>query len=81
MPAHITGEARALAESIQASIFCDNPNVRWDDVAGLPDAKRLLREAVVYPMRYPTLFTGAHAACNSLHFACTQVGACCAPAA
>lgn len=59
VPPQFTGEARALAESIQGSIFSDNPNVRWDDVAGLPDAKRLLREAVVYPMRYPSLFTGA----------------------
>ena len=47
-----------LAESIQASIFSANPNVRWDDIAGLDEAKELLREAVVYPVQYPQFFQG-----------------------
>ena len=28
-----------------------NPNVRWDDIIGLDAAKRLVKEAVVYPIR------------------------------
>ena len=51
-------ELRDLAAAIQRDIFLENPNVRWDDIAGLTDAKRLLKEAVVMPMRYPQLFTG-----------------------
>ena len=35
-----------------------NPEVRWDDIKALEDCKRLLKEAVVMPLRYPRLFTG-----------------------
>ncbi len=32
---------------------------RWDDISGLHQAKKLLKEAVVQPIKYPELFTGA----------------------
>ena len=32
--------------------------VHWDDVVELDDAKRLLKEAVVMPIKYPQIFTG-----------------------
>lgn len=35
-----------------------NHNVHWNDIMGLEKAKRLLREAVVYPTKYPELFSG-----------------------
>ncbi|KAJ1677631.1 Vacuolar protein sorting-associated protein 4, partial [Spiromyces aspiralis] len=35
-----------------------NPNVHWDDVAGLEGAKEALKEAVILPMKFPHLFTG-----------------------
>ena len=41
-----------------SDIFQQNPDVRWDDVVELSDAKRLLKEAVVMPIKYPQLFTG-----------------------
>ena len=34
------------------------PNVRWDDIADLSEAKRLLEEAVVLPLIMPEYFTG-----------------------
>ena len=33
-----------------------DPNVRWDDIADLTEAKRLLEEAVVLPMLMPDFF-------------------------
>ena len=36
----------------------EKPNVRWDDVAGLADAKAALQEAAVLPIRFPDLFQG-----------------------
>ena len=32
-------------------IYLENPNVKWDDIIGLDDAKRLIKEAVVYPIK------------------------------
>ena len=32
-------------------IYSENPDLRWDDIIGLDDAKRLVKEAVVYPIR------------------------------
>lgn len=51
-------ELKALAQSISRDIFVESPNVRWDDIVDLPEAKRLLREAVQLPLRYPNLFKG-----------------------
>lgn len=35
-----------------------NLNVRWDDIKGLDDCKIQLKEAAVYPIKYPCLFDG-----------------------
>jgi katanin p60 ATPase-containing subunit A1 len=36
------------------SDICDSsPNVQWEDIIGLQDAKRLIKEAVIVPMKYP----------------------------
>lgn len=51
-------ELRELAAIVSRDIYQHNPNVRWDDVVELLDAKRLLKEAVVMPIKYPQLFTG-----------------------
>ncbi|CAF0728823.1 unnamed protein product [Rotaria sp. Silwood1] len=39
-------------------IYLHDPSVRWDSIIGLDAAKRTIKEAVVYPIRYPQLFTG-----------------------
>ena len=36
----------------------EKPNVRWDDVAGLLQAKEALKEAVIMPIKFPQLFKG-----------------------
>jgi hypothetical protein len=38
---------------ISRDIYMDNPDVRWADLIGLDEAKKVMREAVVYPIRYP----------------------------
>lgn len=59
LPAFLTDpELRPLGETITREIFQKNPNVRWDDVIGLNETKRLLKEAVVMPLKYPQLFQG-----------------------
>ncbi|XP_010723459.2 LOW QUALITY PROTEIN: katanin p60 ATPase-containing subunit A-like 2 [Meleagris gallopavo] len=54
----MNGEMRELATVVSKDIYLHNPNVKWDDIIGLDAAKRLVKEAVVYPIRYPQLFTG-----------------------
>ena len=34
------------------------PGVKWNDIAGLGDAKELLRENIALPLALPELFTG-----------------------
>jgi katanin p60 ATPase-containing subunit A1 len=44
--------------AINSDIYMDNPNVRWTDIAELTEAKQLLKEAVVMPLKFPQFFTG-----------------------
>lgn len=37
-------------------LVVEKPCVRWDDVSGLEDVKRSLKEAIVYPAKRPDLF-------------------------
>jgi katanin p60 ATPase-containing subunit A1 len=58
MPRFASSELTELAMTIQRDILDANPNVSWNDIAELDDAKNLLREAVVMPVKYPQLFQG-----------------------
>ena len=51
-------ELKELAASIQHEIINQNPDVRFSHIVGLGEAKRLLKEAVLMPMKYPHFFTG-----------------------
>ncbi|CAH8573493.1 unnamed protein product [Dicrocoelium dendriticum] len=53
-----TGYDKDLVELLEHDILQRNPNVRWDDIAELEEAKRLLKEAVVLPMVLPNFFKG-----------------------
>uniref|UniRef100_A0A8C6SBH0 Katanin p60 ATPase-containing subunit A1 n=1 Tax=Neogobius melanostomus TaxID=47308 RepID=A0A8C6SBH0_9GOBI len=53
-----TGYDSDLVDSLERDIVSRNPNVHWDDIADLEDAKKLLREAVVLPMWMPDFFKG-----------------------
>ncbi|PIA65295.1 hypothetical protein AQUCO_00100638v1 [Aquilegia coerulea] len=47
-----------LAAMLERDVLETSPGVRWDDVAGLSEAKRLLEEAVVLPLLMPEYFQG-----------------------
>ncbi|KAI4387429.1 hypothetical protein MLD38_005265 [Melastoma candidum] len=47
-----------LAVMLERDVLETTPGVRWDDVAGLSEAKRLLEEAVVLPLWMPEYFQG-----------------------
>ncbi|CAL8322869.1 unnamed protein product [Merluccius merluccius] len=52
------GQDSDLVEALERDIVSRNPNVHWEDIADLEDAKKLLREAVVLPMWMPDFFKG-----------------------
>ena len=51
-------ELTQLAAVISREIYQHSPNVLFDDIVSLEDAKTLLREAVQLPLKFPMLFTG-----------------------
>jgi vacuolar protein-sorting-associated protein 4 len=51
-------ETKKLRQGLQGAILAESPNVAWDDVAGLTQAKESLKEAVILPIKFPQLFTG-----------------------
>ncbi|KAM3861157.1 katanin p60 ATPase-containing subunit A1-like [Diretmus argenteus] len=53
-----TGYDKDLVEALDRDIISQNPNIKWDDIADLEDAKKLLKEAVVLPMWMPAFFKG-----------------------
>lgn len=55
VPAELKGFEQ-LYRMIQSEILTISPNVSFQDVIGLTKAKRILREAVILPRKYPFLF-------------------------
>lgn len=47
-----------MKQTMEGAILTEKPNVHWDDVAGLAQAKAALQEAVILPVKFPQLFTG-----------------------
>ncbi|KAK4345274.1 hypothetical protein RND71_035450 [Anisodus tanguticus] len=58
LPPFESAEMRALGESLIRDIIRGSPDVKWESIKGLENAKRLLKEAVVMPIKYPKYFTG-----------------------
>lgn len=51
-------ESAKMKKSLGSAILSEKPNVKWDDVAGLETAKDALKEAVIFPLKFPQLYTG-----------------------
>ena len=47
-----------MKQAMEGAILKEKPNVKWDDVAGLAQAKASLQETVILPVKFPQLFTG-----------------------
>ncbi|XP_047315268.1 katanin p60 ATPase-containing subunit A-like 2 isoform X2 [Impatiens glandulifera] len=58
LPPFQSAEMRTLAESLSRDIIRGSPDVKWESIKGLHNAKLLLKEAVVLPIKYPKYFTG-----------------------
>lgn len=52
------GEDAEVSPALHKAIVRESPNVPWDAIAGLFEAKRLLKETVILPQRFPDLFAG-----------------------
>lgn len=50
-------DKKKLSNQLEGAIVVEKPNVKWDDVAGLESAKEALQEAVIFPIKFPELFT------------------------
>ncbi|PMD55431.1 AAA-domain-containing protein [Hyaloscypha bicolor E] len=49
---------KQLNESLDKTVLTNKPNVAWDDVAGLAEAKMELQIAAEMPKKFPQLFRG-----------------------
>src|SRR5579872_1648213 len=45
-----------LKASYNDLIMKEKPNIKWDEVVGLEDAKKALRESIIFPVHRPDLF-------------------------
>ncbi|MGB9741260.1 MAG: AAA family ATPase [Candidatus Bathyarchaeia archaeon] len=51
--AKTTEEGKSSYEEL---VVTEKPNVKWDEVVGLDNAKKAIKEAIVYPVQRPDLF-------------------------
>lgn len=51
-------EWRELAEQVQKEVLPTDLGIKWTDCIGLNKTTNLLKEAVVYPVIFPNIFTG-----------------------
>ena len=52
------GPDSELINMIEKNVLVKNPNVNFDDIAGLDETKKLLQEAVLLPILMPEYFRG-----------------------
>jgi len=51
-----SSEQKSQKDPIEDLIIRDPPDVHWDEIVGLEEAKRAIRQAIVYPSLRPDLF-------------------------
>ncbi|WBW71734.1 AAA family ATPase Vps4 [Schizosaccharomyces osmophilus] len=53
----LDSEAKKLRGALTSAILVEKPDVRWEDIAGLENAKEALKETVLLPIKLPQLFS------------------------
>ncbi|RLF40656.1 MAG: AAA family ATPase [Thermoplasmata archaeon] len=48
---------KSMTPSAMREVIIETPNVTWNDIGGLHDAKQQLQEAVEWPLKYSEVFT------------------------
>jgi transitional endoplasmic reticulum ATPase len=56
---HFLEALKGIEPTATREFFAERPNVRWEDVGGLHEAKNLLRATVELPRRFPALYRQA----------------------
>jgi SpoVK/Ycf46/Vps4 family AAA+-type ATPase len=55
-----SGKSPQVVQQLKASyndlIMKEKPDIKWDEVVGLEDAKKALRESIIFPVHRPDLF-------------------------
>ncbi len=52
----VEGSAPQRKAAYEDLLVVEKPNVRWEDVSGLEETKKALKEAIIYPSKRPDLF-------------------------
>ncbi|MEM2388414.1 MAG: CDC48 family AAA ATPase, partial [Candidatus Thermoplasmatota archaeon] len=47
---------KSMSPSALREVVIESPNVKWEDIGGLEEAKQKLREAIEWPIKYADLF-------------------------
>lgn len=47
-----------FTSKLAEAIVCEKPDISWDDVAGLENAKNTLKESILLPRKFPEIFQG-----------------------
>jgi len=53
---------REMQPSSLREVFIETPDIKWEDIGGLTEAKRELQEAVEWPLKYASVFEHMNAA-------------------
>ena len=51
-------EKKEFQDALRGAIITEKPNVKWENVAGLVAAKQVLKEAIIFPTKFPDVFVG-----------------------
>lgn len=47
------GEENSYDNALMDAIVSEKPNVKWEDISGLVNAKAMLKDAVILPIKFP----------------------------